>query len=64
MSFWVGFATGIAAVLAVWFVWRIIVARRVLKQYNEMMTEMFNAVPQNQRFGYEKDFPKNQKWNL
>lgn len=34
------------------------------REYDQAMTDLFNSVPESQRFGYTKDFPKNTQWSL
>lgn len=67
-DWWRGVATGIFSTLlafgAVQYVRGLFESQRVLKKYDESMLEMFNSVPQSQRFGFAEDLPKGTRFGL
>lgn len=61
MGLFLGFVVG---ALFVWYLERVREYNEVMADWNGAMTDMFNMVPQSQRFGYTEDFPADQKWHL
>jgi hypothetical protein len=37
---------------------------KVISDYNQSMTNLFNSVPPEQRYGYDKDFSGDTRWEL
>jgi hypothetical protein len=59
------FAFGLlGGALATMYIRRCVDYFRTMDEYDEMMTNMMNSVPQSQRFGYTEDFKPGTRWEL
>lgn len=60
-SFLVGAVVGSAVTL---YSRMVVNNTKAAREYDRQMTELFNAVPREQRYGYTEDFPASTKWQL